>query len=65
MPSSVIRTFAYEPRTERLDVTFTNGKRYAYLGVPAEEVRRFEAAPSKGRYFNNQIRDHYPFEKMR
>ena len=65
MPSSVIRAFDYQPDAERLDITFTTGKRYAYLGVPAEIVRYLRAATSKGSYFNLCIRDHFPYEKLR
>ncbi|WP_167072002.1 KTSC domain-containing protein [Sphingomonas vulcanisoli] len=64
MPSSVIRAFDYEPDAERLAITFTTGKRYAYCDVPAEIVRRLRAATSKGRFFNSRIRDRYRCEKL-
>jgi hypothetical protein len=65
MPSSVIRGFDYDPAAHRLNVTFVSGKRYAYLGVPEDVVHDFRKAFSKGEYFNEAIRDHYPFERLR
>jgi hypothetical protein len=65
MPSSVIRGFDYDPAAHRLSVTFVSGKRYAYLGVPEDIAHDFRKAFSKGEYFNEAIRDHYPFERLR
>ena len=65
MPSSVIRTFQYDPAARRLAVTFVTGKRYAYLGVPEAVASDLGKAPSRGEYFNAAIRDHYPFERLR
>jgi len=65
MPSSVIRSFAYDPEHHRLAVTFVSGKSYAYLGVPEGVAANFSRAFSKGEYFNAAIRDLYPFEKLR
>ena len=65
MPSSVIRAFDYDPAEHKLAVTFVPGRRYAYLGVPENVARDFRKAFSKGEYFNEAIRDHYPFERLR
>ena len=65
MPSSVIRSFDYDPAAHRLAVTFVSGKRYAYLGVPEAVADHFRRAFSKGEYFNAAIRDLYPFERLR
>ena len=65
MPSSVIRTFDYDPAARTLAVTFVTGKRYAYLGVPEDVASDFRKAFSKGEFFNATIRDHYPFERLR
>jgi hypothetical protein len=65
MPSSVIRTFDYDPSENTLAVTFVTGKRYAYLGVPEEVANEFRAAFSKGEFFNAMIRDRYAFERLR
>lgn len=65
MPSSVIRTFLYDPDTRSLAVTFVTGRRYMYRDVPEEVASEFRRAPSQGEYFNMAIRDHYPFERLR
>ena len=65
MPSSVIRTFDYDPALQKLAVTFVTGRRYAYLEVPEAVANDFRAAFSKGEYFNAEIRDRYRFERLR
>lgn len=42
-----------------LVVTFTTGRRYAYVGVPQDVYDAFLAAESKGAFFNEHIRDSY------
>jgi KTSC domain-containing protein len=58
--SSAILRIWYEPIDEALFVTFVGGKTYAYEGVPGQLCRSFLAAESRGRFFNVNIRDHYP-----
>ena len=64
MPSSVIRTFHYDPSERRLEVRFVNGRRYRYFEVPAEIHERMRASFSKGEFFNAHIRDHFRFERL-
>jgi hypothetical protein len=59
MPSSVIRSFSYDPDEQRLRVTFVSGRRYAYHEVPADVAEEMDMAFSKGTYFNRKIRDHF------
>ncbi|UAK26230.1 KTSC domain-containing protein [Sphingomonas nostoxanthinifaciens] len=65
MPSTAIRATAYDEDDRRLDVTFVTGRRYAYRDVPPEIFEELEKAPSKGRYFNEAIRDRFPFTRKR
>jgi hypothetical protein len=65
MPSSVIRSWHYDAQSRALDVLFVSGKRYSYSGVPAEIVEGLHAASSKGSYFNQVIRDHFPYTRGR
>lgn len=65
MPSSVIRRFAYDADQRRLDVEFVSGRRYSYHDVPEEVARAMRAAPSKGSYFNAEVRDCYRFTRLR
>ena len=60
MPSTVIRSFDYDPARRALDVEFVSGRRYRYAGVAEEVAAAFRDAFSKGRYFNARIRDRYP-----
>ncbi len=63
MPSSVIRTFHYEPDQRRLNVVFVGGRRYAYHSVPARLASAMKQALSKGEFFNAHIRDHFRFTR--
>jgi hypothetical protein len=59
MPSSVIRSFLYDPETSELWITFVSGRRYVYADVPQDAFDAFKAAPSRGAFFNSEIRDDY------
>ena len=63
MPSSVIRSFDYDRDARQLDIEFVTGKRYSYYGVPERIVAAFQAARSKGSFFNRRIRDHFDFTR--
>lgn len=65
MPSSVIRSYRYDERTRCLDFLFVSGLRYRYADVPKDVVDGLGAAPSKGVYFNDHIRDRYAYERQR
>jgi len=62
--SEAIRDIAYDPERAKLFVQFTDGDRYVYVGVPGEVHRSFLDAESKGRFFQAQIRDQYPYNKL-
>lgn len=62
--SSVIDDVRYDSRRERLDIRFTSGDVYRYAEVPPFVVRALMAAPSKGEYFNAEIRDGYDYERL-
>lgn len=64
MPSSVIRSFTYDPAGAALDVTFVTGRRYRYFLLPAYLAEGLADAFSKGRFFNARIRDRFPFEEL-
>ena len=64
MPSTVIRAFQYDASTQALDVRFTSGRCYRYLGVPEETAAALRQAFSKGRYFNRHIRDRFAFREI-
>lgn len=59
--SSAIWGVVYHAKKRELEVYFTNGDSRIYLGVPRKTVEEFLESPSKGGYFNFNIRDNYPF----
>ena len=59
--SSAIRNIHYKPELGELSVWFgPEGRRYKYFDVPAGVYDAFAAAPSRGRFFNSEIRGRYP-----
>lgn len=64
MPSTVIRSFSYEPDGRRLMVEFVSGRRYAYFDVPAEVYEAMRESRARGAYFNKWVRDRYAFEQV-
>lgn len=62
--SSTIAAIRYDPRTELLDIRFTSGSVYRYEGVPEFVYRALLRADSKGRYFNEIVRDGYEYEEL-
>jgi hypothetical protein len=61
MPSSVIRSYRYDPVEHQLDLVFVSGRRYRYYEVPEETYDAMRRAFSKGEFFNDFIRDQYRF----
>ncbi len=64
MPSSVIRHIDYEKDKQRLTIKFVSGLVYYYYSVPAEIFLQFISSKSKGIYFNEYIKDNYPYERV-
>jgi lysyl-tRNA synthetase class 2 len=62
--SAAIRIIEYDRGLRRLQVTFVSGQRYVYRGVPGEVHRAFCEAPSKGHFFQMQIRNRYPYARL-
>jgi hypothetical protein len=59
MPSTVIRNYLYDAANGELWITFVTGRRYVYAAVPQDVFDAFKAAPSRGVFFNREIRDRY------
>jgi hypothetical protein len=62
--STAIRKIRYDDSHGKLFVTFIDGDRYVYVGVPGEVHRSFVGADSKGAFFAKKIRDRYPYNKL-
>jgi hypothetical protein len=63
MPSTVIQSFQYDADKQELRVIFRSGRRYVYEGVAEETYAAMRRSFSKGEYFNEHIRDRYPFRR--
>jgi len=61
MPSTVIRSYKYDPKCNQLVVVFQSGRRYVYEEVPSAVFESMKRAFSKGEFLNNHIRDHYRY----
>ena len=64
MPSSVIRSYHYDPVQRRLELQFVSGRRYRYHDVPEEVYREMRTAFSTGEFFNEHIRDQFQFTRV-
>jgi lysyl-tRNA synthetase class 2 len=62
--STAIHEIDYDADREKLFVRFVSGERYVYVGVPGEVCRSFVDADSKGGFFQAEIRDRYPFNRL-
>jgi hypothetical protein len=62
--SSTMRSVGYERKRRVLEIEFESGAVYQYLGVPARIYEQLVGAESKGRYFNSEIRDVYPYVQV-
>jgi hypothetical protein len=64
MPSAVVAHIDYDPGSLTLRITFTSGKVYDYLHVPASIYAAMKKSGSKGIFLNTFIKGHYPFKKL-
>jgi lysyl-tRNA synthetase class 2 len=62
--STAISAIDYDAERAKLLVRFVSGERYVYVGVPGEVHRSFLESDSKGRFFQAEIRDCYPFNRL-
>ena len=59
--SEAVAQIEYDASAHTLFVQFTSGEWYAYFRVPAAVHEAFLAAESKGRFFQERIRDRYDY----
>ncbi len=62
--STAISAIDYDRERAKLFVRFVSGEQYVYVGVPGEVHRSFCDAESKGRFFQSEIRDRYPYNRL-
>jgi hypothetical protein len=63
--SRSIASVGFYDDTETLEVEFVTGRIYRYFGVSDDVHQQFLAAPSKGTFFNEHIRDDYPCVRVK
>lgn len=63
--STLLLWVLYVPEEKRLRLKFRSGDIYDYSAVPERIYRALLAAPSKGHYFNQNIRDAFPTQRLR
>ena len=65
LQSSCLAAAGYDSQRHVLTIRFLNDGLYDYLDVPAATVQGLFDAESHGTYFNDHIRDRYPFVVIR
>jgi len=61
--STTLALVAYDPTTQLLCLEFRSGSAYSYFGVPPAVHQGLMEAPSKGTYFNRNIRGRFPYHR--
>lgn len=57
--SSAISAVGYDPDTQNMKITFTQGHTYDFCRVPRNIYEGLMHAYSKGAYYNDNIKDRY------
>lgn len=61
--SSLLASVEYSS-DQSLDLKFRSGSTYRYFAVPHAVVEELIAAESKGAYFNQRIRNRFPYQRL-
>ena len=62
--STSIVSIGFDADNATLEVEFVSGSIYRYRDVEEDVYERFRAAPSKGSFFNEHIKDAYLCERV-
>jgi hypothetical protein len=63
--STALARVGYSKDRHILEVELLNGAIYRYLGVPPSVYRALKEAPSKGRFYDHNVRYKYPSRRVR
>jgi hypothetical protein len=63
--SSKIRAVGYDPKSQLLEIEFSDGKLIQYRGVSPEIHRQFMAAPSPTSFFEDKIDENFPSSRIK
>jgi lysyl-tRNA synthetase class 2 len=62
--SSALTHIAYNEDSREMDIRFVTGRTYRYFNVPLAVHGGLQSAPSKGAFFNSEIKDRYEFREI-
>jgi hypothetical protein len=62
--SSNLSRIRYNGESRALEIEFKGGRRYQYFDVPQVVFNGLKAAPSKGEYFNENIKGVYRYTRV-
>jgi hypothetical protein len=62
--SAVVAATTYNESARELEIRFVTGRTYRYLDVPPEVHEGLQSAPSRGAFFNTEIKDKYKFRDI-
>jgi hypothetical protein len=62
--SSSIQSVGYDPQRHILEIAFHGDGVYQYEDVSQDTYTGLLAAPSKGQYFAERVRDHYAWRRV-
>jgi hypothetical protein len=63
--SSNLASVGYDSKKKILEVEFNHGGIYQYFDVPESEYNKLMKASSHGKYFVNNIKDDYEYERIK
>ena len=64
LESTLLAWARYDAARRRLDVGFHSGELYRYFGVSRKYYQELLSADSKGRYFNQNIRNCFSYQNL-
>ena len=64
MPSTVIKSFQYDPESQTLRIIFLSGNVYDYRNVPERVFLKMKAYKSKGTFLNRFLKGNYEYLKI-
>ena len=62
--SSSLRSIGYDRATQVLEIEFRTGGIYRYMAVPQQVWLAFRDADSKGKFFQDHIRDRFETARL-
>jgi len=65
LESSTLTSVLYRSSHRELEVEFRSGEIYQYFAVPPQAYNELLKAPSKGAYFNRNIRERFACQQLR